>query len=70
MLNSERKELLLPEQVDRNQFFTLYDTLGDLRNDLMHAGKRPNPSKPQKLYKTVHEQIDLLMRLPLIEEEK
>ena len=65
-----RDEQHLPENVDREGFFTLYDTLGDLRNDLMHAGKRPNPAKPKNLSETVNEQIDLLMQLPIGEEKK
>lgn len=57
--------LQLPGTVEQKRFLTMYKTLGDLRNDLMHAGKRPNPASPKKLYETVNEQIDALMQLPV-----
>ena len=69
-LNSEPDALQLPSCVDRDHFIIMYKTLGDRRNDLMHAGKRENPAKPKRMYETVNEQIDLLMQLPVGEEDK
>ena len=69
-LNSDTEALLFPAGVDGEQFITMYKTLGDLRNDLMHAGKRENPAKPKRMYETVNEQIDLLMQLPVGEEDE
>ncbi len=43
----------------------LYNTLGDLRNDIMHAGKRPNPSKAATLAGGVEKHCRRLFELPL-----
>ena len=69
-LQAAREAQKLPDQVDRTEFFTLYDTMGDIRNDLMHAGKRKTPGKPKNIFKTANKQIDLLMKLPIREETK
>ncbi|RIK53111.1 MAG: hypothetical protein DCC57_08890 [Chloroflexi bacterium] len=43
----------------------LYNTLGNLRNDIMHAGKRHNPSKAAVLAEGVNKHCRRLYQLPL-----
>ncbi|WP_298821623.1 TM1812 family CRISPR-associated protein [Chloroflexus sp.] len=44
---------------------TLFDQLGNLRNDLMHAGKRPNPLQATSVEKKMREFLKKLKELPL-----
>ena len=50
---------------EKESISKLFDTLRDLRNDMVHAGKRPNPSKTKALTETVNKQIDELLKLPI-----
>lgn len=43
----------------------LYNTLGDLRNDIMHAGKRHNPTPAKELAEGVNKHCLRLFELPL-----
>ncbi len=66
----ESKEILIgdvsvPKTINEKEFFTLYKTLGDQRNDMMHAGKRGNPSDPNRLAVQISKQIDNLMKLTI-----
>lgn len=43
----------------------LWSRLGDVRNDINHAGMRPDPGQPKNLIETIHHNLDLLDTLPL-----
>ena len=62
-------DIYVPEDVNEKEFFTLFDTLGDQRNDMAHAGKRGNPNDPKHFVIKINERIDRLMKLPIAGEE-
>jgi len=43
----------------------LWSRLGDVRNDINHAGMRPDPGRPKDLIETIARNLELLDSLPL-----
>jgi hypothetical protein len=46
-------------------FLNLYQQLGDLRNDMMHAGKRRKPRDSREMEKQIKDLCARLQELPL-----
>jgi hypothetical protein len=65
LVNARHEPIFLASLPNRDQVLKLWKPLTDARNDVLHAGMRDDPRKPEDLIKQIREHIETLDTLAL-----